>query len=343
VGQSRTGREGLVAAAILVALGTVLALATPRADARVIASVGGCQLFPTYAGAAGAPSAADQTAWNQDVSASPKDPMSGKYMRRIRKLGGNQYLHPDFGGGGAYGIPFAVVPQSEPLVDVTIGPQGYPDESEFGAGTDGPDSAPIPLDAPIEGGSDHHVLVVRQSDCDLYEMYRSFSQETGWRADSTALFDLGSAARHPEGWTSGDAAGLPILPGLVRYDEVAAGNVAHAIRATFESTRRGYVHPATHYASSRCGRALPPMGLRLRMKEGYYLDHLADYEPGSQARPIYEALYRYGMIVADNGSNFYFTGAADPGWDDDDVGALKDVPGRAFQVVASEASVTTPC
>ena len=343
MGLSRIRREGLGATAMLVAVGAVLALAAPLADAGVVPSVGGCQLFPSYAGAPGAASADDQSAWNQDVSASPKDPLSGRYMRRIRRLGGNQHLHPDFGGDGAYGIPYGAVAQSEPLVDVTIGPQGYPDESDFGAGTEGPDGAPIPLSSPIEGGSDRHVLVVRQGDCDLYEMYRSFAQETGWQADSTALFDLASSARHPEGWTSADAAGLPILPGLVRYDEVAAGNVAHAVRATFESTRRGYIHPATHYASGRCGRALPPMGMRLRMKEGYYLDHLADYAPGTQARPIFEALFRYGMVVADNGSNFYFTGAADPRWDDDDVGALKEVPGRAFQVVDSEAPVTTPC
>jgi len=267
-------------------------------------------------------------------------------MKRIHKLGGNQALHPDFGGGGRYGIPSEVVPPSEPLVDVTIGPDGYPDESDFGAGTDGPDSAPIPLDTPIEGfgaGGDRHVVVVRQGSCDLWEMYRSFPQSSSWRADSTALYDLGSAVRHPEGWTSADAAGLPILPGLVRYDEVAAGSVDHAIRVTFERTRNAYIHPAVHRASSRCSPTLPPMGLRLRMKESYYDKHLGDYEEGSQARPIFDALRRYGMIVADNGSNFYFTGASSPAWDDDDVGQLKDVPGKAFQVVDSEAPVSTPC
>jgi hypothetical protein len=337
---ARAGLSAAVAAAALVAAGGFARAGEPGP------AVGGCSVFPAFPGPAGAQSADDQTAWNQDVSATPKDAGSARYMRRIRRLGGNQKLHPDFGGDGEYGIPYEVVPQAEPLVDVTIGPDGYPDESEFGAGTGGPGSAPIPLDAPVEGSGpsgDRHVLVVRQGTCDLWEMYRAFPQDDNWRADSTALFDLGSAERHPETWTSADAAGLPILPGLVRYDEVAAASVEHAIRATFEATRRGYIHPAVHRASDRCGRWLPPMGLRFRLKRSYYEDHLADFEEGSQARPIFEALYRYGLIVADNGSNWFFTGAADPGWDDEDVGRLKDVPGRAFLVVDSEAGVTTPC
>jgi hypothetical protein len=342
-GVSRRRRaRAAIAAAALCAAG---ASAAPS-SALGFPAIGGCEAFPGFDGAAGSPSAPDQSAWNQDVSQTPKDPRSARYMRRIRELGGNQRLHPDFGGDGEYGIPYLVVPESEPLVDVTIGPQGYPDESEFGTNTAGPPSAPIPLDAPVEGGGgggDRHVLAVREGTCELFEMYRSFPQASSWRADSTALFDLAEADRHPEGWTSADAAGLPILPGLVRYDEVAAGSVEHAIRATFERTRRGYIHPATHYASSACGRSLPPMGLRLRLRRGYYEGHLDELEPGSQARPIFEALYRYGLIVADNGSNFFFTGASDPGWDDDDLGRLKDVPGRAFLVVDAQAGVTTPC
>ena len=331
---------------LAVAAGALLACGSGPAQAAP--SVGGCSVFPDSKGAADAPSAADQSAWNQDVSEAPKDPRSGKYMKRIRKLGGNKSLHPDLGGGGEYGIPFIVVPQSEPLVDVTIGEDGYPDESDFGAGTEGPPDAPIPLDAPIEGfgsNGDRHVIAVREETCDLWEMYRSFPRpgQGEWEADATAQFDLSSADRHPETWTSTDAAGLPILPGLVRFEEVEAGSVEHAIRATFDTTRRGYIHPAVHYASDRCGTSLPPMGLRLRMKASYYEDHLSDYAEGSQARPIFEALFRYGLIVADNGSNWYFQGAADPGWDDDDVSDLKDVPGRAFQVVDSEAGVTTPC
>ncbi|MGI9019340.1 MAG: hypothetical protein ACR2G3_01345 [Solirubrobacterales bacterium] len=334
------------AAAVAALLG--LAVAIAPASAGTPPTPGGCPIFPAYTGPAGAPSAADQTAWNQDVSATPKDARSAEYMKRIRRLSGGQSLHPDFGGGGQYGIPYVVVPQTEPLVDVEIVEGGYPDESEFGAGTGGPGSAPIPLDAPIEGfgdDGDRHVIAVREGACDLWEMYRSFPRpgQERWEADSTALFDLAAADRHPETWTSADAAGLPILPGLVRYDEVAAGSVEHAIRVTFDATRRAYIHPAVHHASSRCGRSLPPMGLRLRMKAGYYSEHLADYAEGSQARPIFEALRRYGMIVADNGSNWFFQGAAHPGWDDEDIGDLKDVPSRAFQAVDSAAGVTTPC
>jgi len=305
--------------------------------------VGGCALFPTFAGPPGAASAADQTAWNQDVSATAKHPRSARHMKRIRRLGGNRRLHPDFGGGGAYGIPYRVVGAAEPRVGVRIGAGGWPGESDFGIGTTGPPDAPIPLDTAIEGGGDRHVLVVQSGACELFEMYRAFPGSGDWEADSTAHWDLSSPARHPEGWTSADAAGLPILPGLVRYEEVAAGAVEHAIRATFSRTRRAHIHPATHHASSRCGRWLPPMGLRLRLKRGYYDRHIQDFGPASQARPIFEALYRYGLLVADNGSNWFFTGAADPRWDDDDVGDLKDVPGKAFVVVEAQAPATTPC
>jgi len=347
-GPAVTARSQRRMAGVAVALALAAAQLLPACAEGAPPTIEGCQLFPAFSGEAGSPSTDDQTAWNQEVAATPKDRRSGRYMKRIRRLGGNQALHPDFGGDGAYGIPFSVVPQAEPLVDVTIGPDGYPAESEFGAGTGGPAAAPIPLDAPIEGSGDdgdRHVVVVREGECDLWEMYRSFPQpaQARWQADSTAHFDLDSPGRHPETWTSADGAGLPILPGLVRYDEVAAGSVEHAIRATFARTRRAYIHPAVHYASSRCGRFLAPMGLRLRLKRGYYREHRGDFARGSQARPIFKALYRYGLIVADNGSNWFLTGASDSRWDDEDVGDLKNVPGRAFVVVDAEARVTTPC
>jgi hypothetical protein len=298
-------------------------------------------VFPSYTGSATARSADDQTAWNQEITRAPRHRRSADYMRRIAQLGGNQALHPDFGSYVGYGIPFTTVPQSQALVDVTIGPGGYPDESDFGR-------APIPANAPIEGGAgsdgDRHVLVVRRGACDLFEMYRAFPRSGGaWVADSTAYWRLSSAGLRTEGETSADAAGLPILPGLVRYDEVAAGAVNHAIRVTFSRTRRGYIHPATHYASSHCDRYLPPMGMRLRLTGSYYSNNLSRFPAGSQARPIFTALRRYGMIVADNGSNFFFTGASSPAWNDDDLNRLKQVPGRAFEVVASEDPVTTPC
>jgi hypothetical protein len=334
-------RRGRIIRALPPGALLALALLLPPDVAAQAPQVGGCGVFPAFTGAASDPSADDQTAWNQDVSVTPRHPRSSRYMRRIRRLGGNQELHPDFGSNPDYGIPFEVVPQSQTDIDVEIGPDGYPDESDFGP-------APVPADASIEGGSDsdgdRHVLVVQEGDCDLYELYRAFP-DTGddWIADSTAFWDLGSAGLNGEGDTSADAAGLPILPGLVRYEEVAAGEVAHAIRATFSRTRRAYIHPATHYASSACGRNLPPMGLRLRLKQGYFDEHLADFPTGEQARPIFVALRRYGMIVADNGSNWFFTGASSGLWDDEELEPLKDVPGRAFVVVATEDGVTTPC
>jgi hypothetical protein len=167
-----------------------------------------------------------------------------------------------------------------------------------------------------------------------------------WNAGSTARFDLRSTKLRPDGWTSADAAGLPILAGLVRYGEVAQGSVRHAIRATFAETRRAYIHPATHYASSLCNPDLPPMGLRLRLKRSYFVDNLHRFPDGSQSRVIFRALYRYGIINADNGgsgANWFITGARSKSWRDSDLNRLKSVPGTAFVVVDSQAPVRTPC
>ena len=181
--------------------------------------------------------------------------------------------------------------------------------------------------------------------CGLFELYRAFPQGGGnWQADATAFFDLNAAGPlRPAGSTSADAAGLPIFPGLVRFDEVAAGRVEHAIRMTFEETRRTYVPPATHFAADSCNKNLPPMGMRLRLKGSYFKEHLGDFPPGSQSRPIFEAFRHYGVINADNGSNWYFQGSMDERWDDDDLGRLKDIPGSAFQVVKSAAKERGPC
>jgi len=173
----------------------------------------------------------------------------------------------------------------------------YPGESDFGR-------APIPPDARVERGSDHHVLVLQRGRCDLFEMFGARytgGRAHGWKAASTAKFDLHSTKLHHEGWTSADAAGLPILPGLVRHGEVQRGAVRHAIRATFSQTRQAYIHPATHYASDECARDLPPMGLRLRLSDRYYAANLDRFPRGSQARAIFKALYHYGIINADNG------------------------------------------
>ncbi|MCA9855562.1 MAG: hypothetical protein KC482_18575 [Dehalococcoidia bacterium] len=282
--------------------------------------VGGCQVFPS------------DNPWNTDVSTLPLDPNSGGYMAAIADLGGNQKLHPDFGSFSGYGIPFVVVPQSQPGVPITF--TAYGDESD-------PGPYPVPLDAPVEGGpdsdGDRHVLVLQEETCKLYELYRAFPVGAGWEADSGAVFDLGSNALRPDGWTSADAAGLPILPGLVRYEEAQSGSINHAIRVTFSSTQKAYIHPATHWASNDTNPNLPPMGLRLRLKASFETSGYTGH-----ARVILEAMKRYGVIVADNGSNWFFTGASDPRWDDDNLDQLKEVPGSAFEVVDTGEDVVGP-
>jgi hypothetical protein len=196
-----------------------------------------------------------------------------------------------------------------------------------------PGPYPVPLDAPIEGGGkrgkgDKHVLVLQEGTCKVFEMYLAKRKAAGWSAAEGAVFNLRSDALRPEGWTSADAAGLPILPLLARYPEVHAGAIEHALRVTVPATQRGYIHPATHFASSSTNPALPPMGLRLRLKASY---DLAPFH--GQSLVILEALKRYGLIVADNGSPWYITGAPNPGWDDDDLEQIKQVPGSAFEAV----------
>jgi len=275
-------------------------------------TLGGCPVFP----------AAD--AWNRDVSGDPVDPRSDAYLRSI---GTGDTLHPDFGSGryGDYGIPFAVVPADQPAVPIRF--TAYGDESD-------PGPYPVPPGAHVEGGSgadgDRHVLVVRQGECKLYELYRAFKRGSGWDAESGAVYDLRDPKARPAGWTSADAAGLPILPGLARADEASAGAIRHALRFTVSRTQAAYVAPARHYASDSTDEDLPPMGLRLRLKASF--DRSA-YR--GQARAVLDALATYGMIVADNGSDWFISGAADPAWDDDDIDQLKRVPGSAFEVVRS--------
>ncbi len=273
-------------------------------------TVGGCQVFPS------------DNAWNREIVSAPLHPDSDAIIARIQSSGGTR-LHPDFGENPLYGIPYVVVPEGQ--ADVPIRYVAYGDESD-------PGPFPVPLDAPVEGGNgssgDRHVLVVRSGTCELFELYRAFRDGAGWRADSGARFDLSSNRLRPLGWTSADAAGLPILPGLVRHEEVAAGEIRHAIRVTFSRTRRGYILPATHFASSDDDPTLPPMGLRLRLKASYDVSALR-----GQARVIARAMQRYGLIVADNGSNWYFQGAPSTRWDDDDLNQLKAISGDAFEVV----------
>ena len=269
-------------------------------------SLGSCPVFPA------------DNAWNTDVSTTAVHANSTNYINQILADGGD-FLHADFGGGGAYGIPYITVPGTEPKVPVTF--VDWADESD-------PGPYPVPLGAPVEDGGDRHVLAVDRDACKLYEMYNSWPQSNHWEASNGAVWDLTSNARRPNTWTSADAAGLPIFAGLVRYDEVAAGEIDHAIRVTFSRTQKGFIYPATHYASSSTNPNQPPMGLRLRLKASFDISGYTGH-----ARVILEALKKYGLINADNGSNWFITGAADSRWDDDDLGQLKDVPGSAFEVV----------
>ena len=267
-------------------------------------------------------------AWNRDVSGDPVDPNSAAI---IAFIGAGVGLHADFGAGlysGApIGIPYSVVASGvQSKVAVTFGGSGYPDESD-------PGPMPIPASAPVEGGSgstgDRHVLVLDRDACLLYELYRAFRQSDGsWTADSTAVWDLKSNTLRPHGWTSADAAGLPVFPGLARYDEVVAGAIPHALRFTVPTSRRAYVLPATHWASSTTSTSAPPMGLRVRLKASV---DLSGYP--LQARIVLAALKRYGMLLADNGSAWFITGAPDDHWDNSQLAALSAIKGADLEVV----------
>ena len=286
--------------------------------------ISGCPVFPT------------DNAWNADVSNYCVDPNSDQYIASINQ--DRQYLHPDFGTNSTYGIPFVVVPSSQPLVTVTF--NQYPAESDPGPGCmlTGAGCYPFPPDAPVEGGNlstgDRHVVALladpTNHNCTLYEVWRGFkdANDNNWTAANGAVFNLYSDTLRPDGWTSADAAGLPILPGLVRYDEVAAGEIKHALRFTVAQSQAGYIYPATHFASSSTNPALPPMGLRLRLKASY---NISTYT--GEALVILTALKKYGMIVADNGSSWFISGAPDPRWNDTELEELKNVPGSAFEVV----------
>jgi hypothetical protein len=268
------------------------------------------------------------------VDTLPVHPRSDDYVTSIGRWTG---LHPDFGAGawngGPIGIPYATVPGTQPGVTVSF---DYWDESD-------PGPYPIPPDPPIEGGpastGDRHVLVVDQDRCVLYELFYAWPNPDGsWHAGSGAVFDLRSNALRPAGWTSADAAGLPILPGLVRYDEIAAGEIRHALRFTAPWTQRAYVWPARHYASSLTDPALPPMGQRFRLKGAFDVSGFS-----SEVQVILTALKRYGMMLADNGSAWYVSGVPDSRWNDEDlVDALRLVPGDAFEAVDVSSLMVDP-
>lgn len=308
---------------------SLLALAAATAGARQgsspvklgpNASLGGRRPFPA------------DNPWNRDVSKDPVDPNSAAL---IASVGLEKNLHPDFGTvwqGAPNGIPYVVVTGSQPKVPVSF---DYKDESD-------PGPYPVPPDAPIEGGSngtgDRHVLVLDRDHWKLYELFHAFPENGGksWKAGSGAIFDLNSNRERPAGWTSADAAGLSVFAGLVRYDEVMEQKaIRHALRFTVRRSRKAYVPPARHFASRLTEANLPPMGMRVRLKAGY---DISGFPP--PAKVVLQALKTYGMLLADNGGDWFISGAPDPRWDDEQIRTLKRVKGQDLEVVKMGELVT---
>ncbi len=289
-----------------------LALSGASAQALRLPSAPKCPVFPV------------NNAWNQRVDTLP---VAGDSDAIVRSIGVGEHLHADFGSGvwegGPIGIPITVVGRKTPRSRVSF---EYAAESDQGP-------YPIPRNVKIEGGpsadGDRHALLLDKDSCKLYELFALYPKAGGgWRAGSGAIFNLRSNRLRPAGWTSADAAGLPILTGLARYDEVKRGRIDHALRFTVSRSRRAYVYPARPFASDLTDPTLPPMGLRLRLKKSF------DTRPfPRQARIVLEALKRYGMIVSDNGSDWYVSGAPDPRWSNDQLHSLHRVTGSAFEVV----------
>jgi hypothetical protein len=293
---------------------TVMNQTTSLPDLGPGASLHGRRLFPS------------DNPWNQDISNLPVDPNSANL---IKSIGADAVLHPDFGtvyNGAPNGISYIVVGGAQPRVPITFA--AYGNESD-------PGGYPVPRDAPIEGGpksdGDRHVLVIDRDRWMLYELYRAHPMNggTSWNAASGAVFDLNSNTLRTAGWTSADAAGLPIFPGLVRYDEVfEQREIRHALRFTVGRSRRAYVYPARHFASGDPDPNLPPMGMRVRLKASF---DISKYSAANQV--ILRALKKYGMFVADNGPGWFLSGAPDPRWSNDDLGMLKTINGSNFEVV----------
>jgi hypothetical protein len=273
-----------------------------------VAAIAGCPVFPA------------SNPFNQRVDDRPVHANSDAI---VRSIGLDGSVHPDFGSGRyegrPIGIPYTVVSKAQKRSKVRF---EYADESDRGP-------YPIPATPKVEGGSDRHVLLVQKGTCKLFELFAAERKGSAWSAGSGAIFDLRSNKLRARGWTSADAAGLPIFPGLARYDEVAKGEIRHALRFTVSQTRRAFVFPARHFASDLTDPDLPAMGQRLRLKHTVSLDGLPH-----QARVVAKALQQYGMLVADNGSDWYVSGAPDPRWDNDDLHALGRLQGSDFEVVA---------
>jgi len=305
---------GLVAAAVLAA--GLLGSGAVAGGVPLPGTGTACPLFPS------------DNVWHADVSGLPVHARSADWVASMG--GATARLHPDFGpndGGQPYGIPYSVVPGSTQKVTVTF---DYADESDAGPYPFGPST-------PIEGGSDAHALVVDKDRCVLYELYAADWNGGHPTAGSGAIWDLRSNALRPSGWTSADAAGLPILPGLLRRDEVAAGDVDHAIRLTAARTDRSFLWPARHQAGSASNPSLPPMGAWFRLKASF---DISRFRPDTQV--VLRAMQHHGLILADNGSNWYFTGTSEPGWDTALLDQLKTVPASAFEAVDTSSLRADP-
>jgi hypothetical protein len=276
---------------------------------------------PTLPGARSCPIFPANNPWNERVD---QLPVAANSAAMIQAIGLDAPVHPDFGSFAGYGIPYTVVGHSTKRVHVSF---DYADESDRS-------SYPLPAHPHVEGGGDRHVLLVDRDACKLYELYDATRTGSAWHAGSGAIWNMKSNRLRPNGWTSADAAGLPILPGLVRYDEVAAGVIRHALRFTASRTSNHHIWPARHDAGDN-DASLPPMGLRVRLKASV---DISGY--GRQARVVLQALKTYGMILADNGSPWYISGASNPHFNDDDLHALGKITGADFEVVdASQTSL----
>ncbi len=316
------GALAAVAAGAVTCLGLTIGVAPGMASAgSPVPGAPDCAMFPA------------DNVWNTDISGLPVDPHSAAWLASMHSATTN--LHPDFGPSGdpsnPYGMPYTVVPPSHPLVPVSF---QYADESD-------PGPYPFGADTPIEGGQsaggDRHAIMVNPATCTLYELYDARYSPSGSTAGSGAIWNLNSDALRPAGWTSADAAGLPILPGLLRYDEVQAGVITHAIRMTAQATDTSYLWPARHEAGAASDPNLPPMGARFRLRADY---DISGYSP--QAQVVLRAMQHYGLILADNGSNWYFGGTADPGWPIGLVDELKQVPASAFEAVDESGLMVDP-
>ncbi len=295
---------------LALAAGLVISAGAPMEAATAVRIPGAssCRIFPST------------NVWNKRVDTLPVRADSDTL---VASVGVGAALHPDFGSYRGYGIPWNVVSSSTPRRTVTFQWPRELDRVKY----------PIPSKPRIEGGSDRHMLLIDKSACKLYELFAARKTSSGaWKAGSGAVWDLDSNKLRPSGWTSADAAGLPILPGLVRYDEVAAGAILHALRFTAPTTRTSYLYPARHQAGDGSSMDLPPMGLRVRLKASV---DISGYP--KPARVLLTALKRYGMILADNGSPWYVTGAPDPHWNDDAMHTLGRLHGSDFEVVDTSA------